>query len=610
MLVHEALSYLGSKRTIWIDDLFDEAPADLAALLLNSWEIAAECDFPELNEIISKAKYGVDAVRVDLIEGLVRLTSKRRSEIRAKFFAHEAAEGLSAVEELSDPTIRKICTLLGVRVGDRWTFDKAEDGLEKLCSDGDADISYIVDLNDTSSSETRGLEILRLLWDKKSKGTAFILTHEAAVEGEASKETELRNILARDGKNALGVPICVISKGRLFEAQDERDLEEELKISIKRAGLRRNLSEVVFRAQDTVRTAFGSAATALLSVPPEQLEEHVFERGYKEGVSELHVVERILTSHIAQELRQFFGTDIDVLSNVRRLRALRAIQLKSVNVQPDPNLAAFRLAEVWESDRLINSAYTPIACGDVFETDLHEKSAKGSMRKFILLAQPCDIALRPSGKERAQRTAFLVPLKKLAGDVSFEKEASLPLLPCKLGTDSWACDFRSAAAVKLAVLDLASFRADGRVRVDEGHVPPVDLLAAQSRIYKERTSFPTKVIEAGKSISPGNGTADPALQLSFSAEKTFKHFHCAVFELGSAENKSAGIPALPKRVTWRLRRSGRIRMPYSVAFLDQYLSNMSRRAFDLDYMAPGFQEGKPPSKEEAGAGDEEKAGSP
>jgi hypothetical protein len=86
----------------------------------------------------------------------------------------------------------------------------------------------------------------------------------------------------------------LIAKERLFNFKDDEDLEEALKISIKRAGLRRSLSEVVSRAHGTVDAAFGSAAACLLTVPPEQLEAYVFERGYKEGVSELHVVERVL----------------------------------------------------------------------------------------------------------------------------------------------------------------------------------------------------------------------------------------------------------------------------------------------------------------------------
>jgi hypothetical protein len=599
MLVSEALSCLGSKRAIWIDDVFNKTPTELADLLLHSWEIAIECNFDELDELLRRAEFGAEAVRPQLIEQLTQLSPTRANEIRAGFFAHEATKEIFASGELSDPTIEKICSLLGVRTEDRWTFDKATDGLTKLCADGDADVSYIVDLSEAGVSAIRGLEILKLLWAEKSKGTAFILTHEAAATGEANKEAELRGESAKEGEDTQGIPICVIAKERLFDFEDDEDLKEALKISIKRAGLRRSLSEVVFQARGTVHTAFRDAANALLSVPPEQLEAHVFERGYKEGVSELHVVERVLTSHIAQELRKFFGTDRDVLGSARRLRVLRAIELKAIETEPDPHLAAFRLAEVWESDELINSALAPIACGDVFETDLHEQPVKNIGRKFILLGQPCDIALRPSGKERAQKTAFLVPLKKMRGEVTSEKEASLPLLPCKLGEDLWACDFRNAAAAKLAVLDLASFRIDGRVRVDEGHAPPVDLLAAQSRIYKDRTTIPTKVIKVGQPISANDGTADPALQLSFSAENAFKHFHCAVFDQASAENKSARIPALPKRVTWRLRRCGRVRMPYSVALLDQYLSIMSRRAFDLDYMAPGFQEGKPPKKEVA-----------
>jgi hypothetical protein len=329
------------EANIWIDDVFNETPEELAALLLNSWEIAVQCNFVELQPILIKAEFGVEAVRVELTEALTQLAPKRRYEMRATFFRHEDMEEIFASAELSDPAIDKICALLGVQFEDRWTFAKAADGLVQLCAGGDADVSYIVDLNEAGVSADRGLDVLKLLWGEKSKGTTFILTHEAGAKGEATKEAELRKTLTDEG-NQLGIPICVIAKERLFDAKSDKDLAEALKISIKRAGLRRSLSEVVFQGQGTVHTAFRNAAAALLSVPPEQLEAHVFERGYKEGVSELHVVERILTSHIAQELRQFFGTDRDVLNSTRRLRALRAIELRAVATEPDPNLAAFR----------------------------------------------------------------------------------------------------------------------------------------------------------------------------------------------------------------------------------------------------------------------------
>lgn len=440
-------------------------------MLLRSWETALECNFPELNDILQKAEFDPESTRVELVERITELTPQRRKEIKETFFFEETVEGDFESDELSGSSTAKICTLLGIAKDDCWTFDRAESGLADVCAAGDANISYIVDLNESGISSNRGLDVIRLLWGKKSQGTAFILTHEVSSSGEAAKEAELRNLLKESEDDPLGVPICVIAKDRLFEIDDEDRLKESLKVSIKRAGLRKNLSNVVSRTQGTVYKAFVTAAEGLLSIPPEQLEAHVFERGYKEGVSELHVVERILTSHIAQQLRGFFGTDQGVLESTRHLRALREIQLQDLKGEPDSHLAAFRLAEVWESDELINAARTPIACGDVFEVDSYEVAPQIAIRKYIVLAQPCDIALRPLGKERAQQTAFLVPLKKLSNFVASEKDAKLPLLPCKIDDHHWSCDFRSASVARMAILDLASFREDGRVRVDEGVRP-------------------------------------------------------------------------------------------------------------------------------------------
>jgi hypothetical protein len=178
---------------------------------------------------------------------------------------------------------------------------------------------------------------------------AFILTHEADKKGEVQKEAELLGLMETD--EALQIPICVVAKERLLTPDEDGDVAEDLMIAVKRAALRKSLSAVVYSAKDVVAAAFDVAAKALLSVPPEQLEEYVFERGYKEGVSELHVVERILTSQIAQKLRTFFGTNDAVLTGAQRLRELRGITLASAVIEADPRLAEFRLAEVgvWRS---------------------------------------------------------------------------------------------------------------------------------------------------------------------------------------------------------------------------------------------------------------------
>jgi hypothetical protein len=583
MEVSEALAIVGAKRVVWIDDCFNDTPPQLAALLTNSLEMAIACDFAELNDAFAQYEYDADAARANIAQILADLPGERVAEIKAAFFAKEGESKDFATGELSSDAIDKACAILGVADEDRWTFEKADQELAALCNGGDSELGYIVDLNEAGGSQTRGLEMLQILWNEKSLGTAFILTHETGVTGEQQRELDLRAQLSDLG--GLGVPLCVIAKERLYENPNDADsMAEALRVGVKRAGLRKSVHDVLHEAQKTLHQAIDEAANNLLSVPPEQLESHVFERGYKEGVSELHVVERAITAHLGKSAREFFGTNGKVLKSAKRLRALRGIPLKPTAAPPNAHLSAFREAEVWESDELLNRALTPIACGDVFEVDPDEGATAASKQKFVLLGQPCDISLRPDEKKRAQDTAFLIPLKNKTAEGKPDPKA--PLLPFALRGQQWACDFRNASAIKLSILDLASFRVDGRVRVDEGHSAPDHLLAAQQRVYEDRTRKPSAALAAAVKLDSGEAI-NPALQLTFSSAEAFRHIHTAVFEAESSTRANKQTIVRPKRVTWRLRRCGRIRAPYSAALLDQYTSVMSRHAFDLDYMSPG-----------------------
>lgn len=583
MKVGDALRALGSKSVVWIDDKFNSTSDQFAGLLMRNREIAAQLGFLELKDTFALAAIDEDRANAQMVDILSGLDSDRVSEIRKAFFEQEVVAAHFPTNELSDDAVTQICETLQIPVENRWTFDHAAEEIQKLLEGGDAGRTYIVDLNEAGGSGTRGLEILQQLWTRKSRGTAFILTHHATATTEAQRETELRATLAEDTGNPLGIPICVIAKERLFDFKDPAALNTALLTAIKRAGLRRSLFEVVERVRGTIDQSFQSAAEKLLSIPPEQLEAFVFERGYKEGVSELHVVERIITAQLGQDMRMFFGTDEAALRSIYRLRELRGISLPLTNVDPDENLARFRKAEIWESEELINHSYAPIACGDVFEFDRGEKDTAAVQRRFVVLAQPCDISLRPDGK-RAHDIAFLAQLKK--GQSVSGKPKVYPL-PFRLDGEQWVCSFHDVTVVRLSVLDLASFRQDGRVRVDEGHCPPPGLLASQQRIYASRTAPATKALLAAQAIK-GGGLLTDGLQLCLSQESPFKQIFSPTFE-PIRNPKPADDPSdNKKRVTWRIRRCGRIRHPYIAAMLDEYLDVIGRHAFDVDFMEVGI----------------------
>ena len=588
MKVSEALTVLGTKRVIWIDDRFNKTtPAQLSLLLTNDLELSKQCAFAEVEEAFAVYEIDPDNGAQMLEQKLTDLPPGRFEEIEARFRDKEGTKKHFPTNELSAPLIAKACELMGVTEEDRWTFEKADRELLSLCSKGDSELGYVVDLNEAGGSAKRGLDALRILWRGQSRGTAFILTHETDIAREAITEADLRSELAAEGD--FGLPICVIAKERLADHADDDDhLTEAFTIGVKRAGLRRSMYDVLINARVKLKGAIDTAAQHFLAISPEQLDQYVYERGYKEGVSELHVVERAITAYVGKEARAFFGTDAGVHASAKRLRALRTIHLPFVASQPDPYLQEFREAETWETDELLNSAWTPIACGDVFELDRDEAATKASKQKFVLLGQPCDISLRPEEKKRQQDTGFLVPLRTKTV-VNGKVDVKAPLLPFSLKGEQWACDFRTASIAKLAILDLASFRSDGRVRFDKGQTATSELLIAQQKSHESWGELTREALERVGPSSQGQ-VIDLNLQLTFSSTDSFKYVFLPQAYDATSTKVNGAITERPRRLTWHLRRCGRIRMPYAAALLDQYTTVMSRHAFDLDYMSPGNAE--------------------
>lgn len=566
------LQALGTDRVIWIDDKFSQSPTKLAKLLLASPDIAMKCGTRRIVEILEQAEFNPGAEH-DLQQALNDMTEEDRAEIQQCFFKEEAVKEGMSTPELEDGVIKTVCKLLCIADGDRWTFSDAGRNIKGVCEGGDEKVSYIVDLNEAGGDDKRGLEILQALHQHSSKGTAFLLTHSATATEEASKEAELQG--DHEAKDTLAqVPVCVISKERLTDAADESAMANALRIAIKRAGLRRSVHEVLHSVRPSVASAVNAAAQQLLAIPPEQLDEYVVQRGYREGLSELHVVERAITAVVSQTVREIFATNAAVLKSAERLRSLRAVILDPAALTPvHENLDGFRRLEVWESDLLINRSFTPLACGDIFEIDEYEKKPDAAAKLFLLLGQPCDLSLRAE-QDRDQDHAVLIPLKK-RNEGAVDK-LKLRLLPFKIDNVLWACDFRSSTSVRLSILDLASLREDGRVRYDAEQPTDVPLLAALTSVIAQR-------VKAPKAYLDGTPPASNALQLCFQSASPFNVIHEG--RLLDKDTKQIGGKAvpLPKRVTWSLRRCGRIRMPYAAALLRDFLAIQGRDAFDLDF---------------------------
>jgi plasmid maintenance system antidote protein VapI len=605
MNVVEALQCLGASRVIWIDDEFNQKPINLAKMLSQYIEIARDCEFPEqdLRDLIDNAETFRDTVEDDLATYFDN--NKEVAERVQREFLLKLAEVRSSQKELAKGSIERICELLKIKRTDRWSFDGVDAKLLGLCKDSaDEKILYIVDLNDAvSKNEDRGLEVLLHLDALKSRGTAFLLTRETDVAGEATKEADLRLKLKSKSETRadLKIPTCVIAKERLLDQADDEVVQEALRVAIKRAGLRRSIHEVLWKAEIAMKESFFNAADSLTQISPESLEAFVVQKGFREGVSELHVVERALTAHVARDIRKLFGTDTSVIESAERMRSLREIRLMEPVTLPEENLERFRKAEVWEDPELINVSLSPIACGDVFELHSLEEPNADPTLKFLLIGQPCDVALRSNGK-RDQDTAVFVPLKVKAPGAPAVDPLKKPSLPFVLDRIQYACDFRGATSVRLGILDLASFRKDGLVRLDESHSADRNLLPGQAAVYAARVKAADKYLKqpAGKRGLAEAAALDPKLVLTFDTDKVYSLVGRGVLRTAPHADGGADPSALPRRLTWKLRRCGRIRMPYAAAIQESYFNIMNRRAFEMDYMDVSVTEAAEQQSPDAG----------
>lgn len=586
MKINEALNALGVNRVIWIDDQFHDTPAKLAKLLCNNIEVTRLCDFEELNELVEQFEFDEQGVSEQISQVLTDISKERFLSIKEQYFSQEKAVFRMATDEIGGNEFAILCRLMNISEDDRWTFDEYGSRLPDTCAADDSSISYIIDLRDGANGPHRGLEVLVTLRELSSKGTAFILTHEASIDKEEILENELRSaLLERDP--SISVPICVIAKQRLsFDPENEEELHNSLRVAIKRAGLRKSMHEVLLHMSENIKSAYDAAAKALLDIPPEQLEAFVIERGRKEGVSELHVVERAVSVTMAQRIRDIFAKSPSVQKSTERLRALRGIPLNASSSPIHKSLHDFRSLEVWEHESLINDAHAPVACGDVFELDRLEYPGDNPKR-FLLLAQPCDIAIRDNGK-RDLEMAFLVPLKEK--EVAIREKEKLKETPLQFRVDGiqYVCDLRAAVSARLSILDLSSSRPDGRVRLDSEQGAIKSLLPGLQTALQKAMGPLVRVLDSytqGKLKAPGNGDESfhPALQLAMGGSGPIKKVQFGKYKKASKVTIDEVDVDLPDRLAWGLRRCGRIKMPYAASLLKDYMAVMSREAFDLDF---------------------------
>ena len=220
-------------------------------------------------------------------------------------------------------------------------------------------------------------------------------------------------------------------------------------------------------------------------------------------------------------------------------------------------LAQWRRDEVIDPEERVNRTHAPLACGDVFvRSDFSEV--------FVLLGQPCDMAVRPDGSRNTHEAIFAKAAKWNPEQAQQESKGfigsthyffPIPALPIA-GSDQWRLDLRRWASVNLRLLDFSVFSDTGEVKLDLSAEPPISLLPG----WRKMLDRAKKRIGAQEKL--------PAEYATLSLSEDLKQ---------KAASKIGDVIALS------YTRVGRLRTPWAVAAYAAFTTYQARAAFDHDF---------------------------
>jgi hypothetical protein len=305
-----------------------------------------------------------------------------------------------------------------------------------------------------------------------------------------------------------------------------------------------------------------------------------------EGVWEPDTLLRILSMFHKTFVRRMLRSDSSVFDYADRLRSLTALRIGEWGGPTQMEIDLRRL-EWFEEAEEVNELHLPLELGDVFEI------ASRPNKLYVLVAQPCDLMMRQTGRRHPTVTSALlleathvpaIPMR--ADDSDYENESFHFSLDFYEAERDWRVSLRKTHYINLDVLDLCVFKSDGQAAFAASDTIPERLAEA----WKARRP---KLMAIMRNACRKYGDLQKAYGI--------KHEDAAKLALNTSLGNliQAEIDAKKLTIKYDVKRVGRIKQPRAGALLARYANAIGRDAFEHDlirrpkaYQGGNFSEAK------------------
>jgi hypothetical protein len=298
----------------------------------------------------------------------------------------------------------------------------------------------------------------------------------------------------------------------------------------------------------------------------------VFNSSYSEGVLETDTILRLVFHKYKQNFREKLLDHQELVNSTKIIRKIASVGNPVINKNFDDSIWHYQRSEMFEEKEYLNKYHIAINLGDIFKINDSE---------FILLEQPCDLAVRPDGKREA-KNGFLIGivgpnqqdkdlLTKLENKFVMFQDGNLPkdkfvnliikmleknkdstkFFPLKnyKKTEIVKVFFESRMLVNLDILDLCAFSNNGVSKIESDSIEPDYLTIGYSNKF---TELKKTIIERNKSNS---------------------NFY---------KNEIIESTEIQNGYSFNIERVGRLNQPYSSELLIKFAQHVSRLPFEHD----------------------------
>lgn len=331
-----------------------------------------------------------------------------------------------------------------------------------------------------------------------------------------------------------------------------------------------------------LRKSFKDSLSEIEGLNPDSFNHVIQKSSRKEGIWEMTTlirVNNIITKDKALNTLLSKPKRTKINESLAKIRKVEKIKTGGETPFDKTQIQKLRHKELYIESSILNQLHFPISNGDIFQIN---------NKKYILLGQPCNLAMRSNGKRDIGRgkiyeTGFLLEIESVSKE-AFNKLKGGQLSTIGLLENSDVSSenysiirFPMFQTVSLSPLDLTIYNTDGKAIIN------LNKTEHDSMTIQESWKLRYKKLHGEFSEYRDNISTYKRLRSTNKDNLKNLVYHGEIFKNYNINNDDV-LNRSGNKITLDIQRISFYREPYSSDLLQQFMQYLSRNAFDRNFL--------------------------